>query len=198
MLSSLSQYYAKKPQKRRQLYDIIEGSSPLSLRIIDWFVTHHARATNVTYWIDETNNVLVMDPPNDNSEYSRSLRKFNLYLDYRAQLQSYTKMFFDPFRRYDRITFVLEATPLTTIETTVGQLNFFRWALENNVIDYISEHISDIEDCMASFHKTVKAGEKDKDKEKDKEKDKPRAPCSRSLPAPLHTVVHTPHFIHFD
>ena len=30
----------------------------------------------------------------------------------------------------------------------MGQLNFFRWALQNNVIDYIISHYNDIENDM--------------------------------------------------
>jgi len=110
-------------------------------------------------------------------------------------------MFFDPFRRYDRITFVLEQNqtqnqtpnqPIVSIETTVGQLNFFRWALENNVIDYIKVHIGEIEDCMASFQKSVKASGSD-DKKTRRTSNAARAP-----PVQTHTVTHTHHSIRFD
>ena len=32
--------------------------------------------------------------------------------------------------------------------TTVGQLNFFRWAIENKVLDYIEERLTEIEEDM--------------------------------------------------
>jgi hypothetical protein len=31
------------------------------------------------------------------------------------------------------------------METTIGQLNFFKWAIENRVIDFIEENYGDIE-----------------------------------------------------
>ena len=37
------------------------------------------------------------------------------------------------------------------IKTTVGQLNFFKWAIENNIISYIRQHIKDIEESMRSY-----------------------------------------------
>jgi len=30
----------------------------------------------------------------------------------------------------------------------VGQLNFFKWALENNIVDYVQKHMKEIEDDM--------------------------------------------------
>jgi hypothetical protein len=62
-------------------------------------------------------------------------------------------MFFDPFRRHERISFVMNKHPLNVIESTVGQLNFFRWATENHVIDYVMNHLEDIETHMAATQK---------------------------------------------
>ena len=67
---------------------------------------------------------------------SKYVKKINLYLDYRAQLKSYAKINFDSFRRHDRISFCLDMDKDEFIETTVGQLNFFRWAFNNKVINY--------------------------------------------------------------
>lgn len=37
------------------------------------------------------------------------------------------------------------------MQTTVGQLNFFRWAIENNVLKYIQTHLPEIEKAMRAF-----------------------------------------------
>ena len=185
LLSSLSNHYKKKPEQRKMLHDIIVGTSPLSLRIIDWFVTHYARAQNIIYWIDDSTSTLYEHFPSSNGQH---LRKFHLNLEYRAQLQSYTKMYFDPFRRYERITFVLESGPLVSIESTVGQLNFFRWALQNHVIEYIMNHIQDIEDNMASFQKSSK------ERSSSTTKTRQRIVSSK----PVNTITHTQCFIRFD
>lgn len=153
LLSSLTVFYKKNPTYRKALKEIIEGNSILSLRIIDWFVTHYSRLHQVIYWIDiDKNKYYEKYPENGNS----SIKKFHLYTEYRAQLQSYTKLFFDPFRRHERITFVLETDPLMSIETTVGQLNFFRWAFQNHIFNYIFSNLETIENTMAQYQKQIK------------------------------------------
>ena len=42
------------------------------------------------------------------------------------------------------------------IQTTIGQLNFFKWALENNVIEYIEENYDEIENDMNKRNSTSK------------------------------------------
>lgn len=71
---------------------------------------------------------------------------FSVYLSYRDELRTYSKQQFDPFRRNEHIVFRYGSGG--EIETTVGQLNFFRWAIENGIIDYISQHKADIENAM--------------------------------------------------
>jgi hypothetical protein len=154
LLSSLSTYYKKNSSHRKTLKDIIDGNSLLSLRIIDWFVTHYAKTNQIIYWIDNDKNIYYDKYPSHINNIN--LRKFHLYMEYRAQLQSYTKLFFDPFRRHERITFILEQDPLISIETTVGQLNFFRWAFQNHIFTYILDHLQSIEDKMASYQKQLK------------------------------------------
>lgn len=146
MLTSLTQYYQQHPDYAHKLRDILNGLSPVSLRIVDWFATHYAKKHNVAYWLTT-----------DKTHYSTTLLnesnvfKFYLYVDYRAQLKSYTKLLFDPFRRHERISFIIQSRPLEVIETTVGQLNFFRWAFENHVIDYMTDKLEMIEQDMAQF-----------------------------------------------
>ena len=155
LLTSLTAYYNIRPECRHVISSIIKGDSKLSLRILDWFVTHFARMNSVIYYIDTTNkskNVLHDYPDTGGGAH---IKKFNLYYEYRKQLQSYTKMFFDPFRRHERISFVIDENPLMLIETTVGQLNFFRWATENLVIDYVMEHLNEIEVHMATHQKNI-------------------------------------------
>jgi hypothetical protein len=146
LLTSLTQYYQQHPEYAHKLKEILNGLSPVSLRIIDWFVTHYAKKQNVNYWLtnDKKNYFTILPSQSD-------MFKFYLYVDYRAQLKSYTKLLFDPFRRHERISFIIQSKPLEVIETTVGQLNFFRWAFENHVIDYMIDKIDIIEQDMAQF-----------------------------------------------
>lgn len=146
LLTSLTQYYQQHPEYAHKLKEILNGVSPISLRIIDWFVTHYTKKQNVNYWLtNDKKNYYIISPSQSD------VFKFYLYVDYRAQLKSYTKLLFDPFRRHERISFIIQSKPLEVIETTVGQLNFFRWAFENHVIDYMTENIDIIEQDMAKF-----------------------------------------------
>lgn len=157
MLTSLSSYFEKNPDHRELMYRIVSGTSPISLRVIDWFVTHYAKAKHVFYWIDTQNREMVENP----SQGGAHLRKVHLYLEYRAQLKSYTKVHFDPFRRHERISFVLERSPLRILETTIGQLNFFRWAIQMHVIDYIQAHLTEIEEHMSQKNREPVVGRRE-------------------------------------
>jgi hypothetical protein len=117
------------------LKNIINGKHKLSLRLIDWLVTHYSKTHNTFYWVHKNNNEIYETYPMHMSD-SKNLRKVNLYLDYRAQLKSFAKLNFDSFRRHNRITFFLDRENTDFMETTLGQLNFFRWAFTNNVITY--------------------------------------------------------------
>jgi hypothetical protein len=147
MLTSLTLYFDKRPEQRTMLRDMVEGTFPISLRLLDWFVTHYARHRQIVYWINDGDKTMVEAYPGG----AAPLRKFHLYLEYRAQLKSYSKHAFDPFRRHDRISFIVTPAPLTVVETTVGQLNFFRWAFQNHVVEYILRHTADIEEDMCRF-----------------------------------------------
>ena len=42
------------------------------------------------------------------------------------------------------------------METTIGQLNFFKWAIENKIIEYIENHYQIIENDMNLRNSTSK------------------------------------------
>jgi len=84
-----------------------------------------------------------------------------VHFHYKHVLKSYSKRFFDPFCRRERIRFeVRGASPIE--ETTIGQLNFFKWAIENGVLAYIEANLTAIETDMNSTireHNKIKATE---------------------------------------
>ena len=118
---------------------VINGESKLSLRIIDWFVTNYSKKNNISFIKD------------DNNEYQK---QFIVYLNYKKQLKAYSKKQFDPFCRRNRINFFYNKNE--SIITTVGQLNFFRWAIENNIISYIKEKLKDFELDMYNSLRNIK------------------------------------------
>lgn len=126
LMVSISRFYTNKGMVQKIL-PIVNGASRVSLRLIDWFVTNYAKRHNVVL-------VHVVD--------GHPLH-FNVYTSYRAQLKAYSKQQFDPFRRRDRIDFYYDREKC--VETTIGQLNFFRWMLQNQLVEYVDEHFEDIE-----------------------------------------------------
>jgi hypothetical protein len=152
LLTSVTNYYDKHPEYKKCLYNIVNGRSIISLRVIDWFVTHYSKDNNTIYWVDDQKREIVEQSPASGVNH---LRKVHLHLDYRAQLRSYTKLNFDPFRRHNRISFVIDTGSHMILETTVGQLNFFRWCFQNHILDYVCNHLAEIENHMTkTVHET--------------------------------------------
>ena len=78
----------------------------------------------------------------------------NVFHSYKSQLKAYSKKKFDPFCRRDRILFKIDKDH--SVETTIGQLNFFKWAISNLVTDYIQMNKNEIEYDMNSSLKLMK------------------------------------------
>lgn len=114
-----------------QVIPIITGKSKISLRILDWFVTNYSKKNNTHFQVEDINS---------------KVKNFIVYLDYKAQLKAYSKKSFDPFCRRERISFIDHDNK--ELITTVGQLNFFRWGIENNILSYINENFDLIETDM--------------------------------------------------
>ena len=80
------------------------------------------------------------------------LRKipWNLFSLYKDWLRFYRRRGFDPFRRRERIFFSHTFPDGTqeTLDTTVAQLNFLRWAEMYGILDYVSAHKEEIEEDM--------------------------------------------------
>lgn len=129
VVSRLQQFYAERTDVA-DLVPLLQGTSKVSLRLIDWFVTNFSKRHNVAYIHEGT--------------------EFLVYANYKSQLKAYSKKLFDPFCRRERILF--EVPGFEAFVTTVGKLNFFRWAIEKNIINYIENHYDEIEkemnECM--------------------------------------------------
>ena len=61
------------------------------------------------------------------------------HVDYKVALQSHSKAFFDPFARKPKIE--IPDGDGGVVSTTIGQLNFFRWAIETGLLEYVSGNI---------------------------------------------------------
>jgi hypothetical protein len=125
IVQNLQTFY-NEPGNLEKITPILKGDSPISLRLVDWFITNYAKKNNTSYMM--------------------GTKQFLVHFNYKRELKAYSKKLFDPFCRRDRIMF--EALNQPSIMTTVGQLNFFRWFIEKKILDYIEENRTAIEADM--------------------------------------------------
>ncbi len=144
LMISLSKFYSVKNNVNKIL-PLIEQKSDVSLRLVDWFVTNYSKKNNTVITKERNGNII----------------HFNVYLSYRNQLKAYSKEKFDPFRRNEHIVFFYDIDK--SIETTHGQLNFFRWVLQNDILDHIRENMNEIETDMLTTQKHNQNKKKDED-----------------------------------
>ena len=117
-----------------KLISVLNKQNNLSLRIIDYFVTNYSKENNIIY--------------------EKTGKNFIVYNNYKRQLKSYSKKQFDPFCRRERILFYIneyDGFINPPIRTTIGQLNFFRWAINNGILEYIQNNFKEIEKTMNLF-----------------------------------------------
>ena len=142
--TKLIEFYKNK-ENLNILLPIILQKTRLSLRSLDWFVTNYCKKNNISY-------PLVRD--------SIEINYFP-FKSYKSQLKAYSKKFCDPFCRRERVIFdysnnqILEYSSQKIqstdyIITTIGQLNFFKFAIQDSIINYAMQNISDIENDMNS------------------------------------------------
>lgn len=125
IVSSLQKFYTGRTDMK-EILPLLQGTSGVSLRLIDWFVTNYAKKHNTGYILEG--------------------QEFLVYMNYKSQLKAYSKKLFDPFCRRERIMFQVPGEE--PFVTTVGKLNFFRWAIEKGVLTYLTLHSAAIETEM--------------------------------------------------
>jgi len=117
--------------------NIITRKTDTSIRIIDYFVTNYSKTYDTQY--------ILRTPKTDTH--------FFIYLEYKNQLSTHSKDYFDPFGRGKKIKYYCGDVILTT---SIAQLNFFEWAIKNKIISYISKNLSTIKDDMKKYTKKIK------------------------------------------
>ena len=139
LFNSLQLFFDDDINHVKTMMNVLKNQA-VSMRILDWFVSNYSKKHN---YIFETNEG----------------KHFNVYLEYKASLKSYSKRFFDPFCRGPRITF--KDHNGTDFQTTVGQLNFFRWVIKNSIIEECKKNITDVENDMIDAVRKRKNTDKD-------------------------------------
>lgn len=126
LYNTLLKYYDTK-ENFESFVNILKETSCISLRLIDWFVTKYAKLNEVCY------------------EWQG--KDFHVHTQYKSQLKAYSKRHIDPFCRRERI--ILQKNGIEIV-TTIGQMNFFRWAIENGILTYILNNFQALDVHMRS------------------------------------------------
>jgi hypothetical protein len=132
IVNSLQRFYANR-KDITEIVSMLQGTSDISLRVIDWFVTNYAKTHSTAYILNG--------------------QEFLVYRDYKSQLKAYSKKLFDPFCRRERIYFQVPNHP--SFLTTVAKLNFFRWAIEKDILNYIKLNQEAVEKEMNQSMKEI-------------------------------------------
>lgn len=107
-----------------------------SATLLDWFVVDYVKTHNVTYKLSL-----------DASGGTSFMEHINAQQCYEAARGEFKKERFDPYARGKRITLQFK-DPVTSevhqVETSLRQLNFFRWAIVRGIIGYVENHLDTI------------------------------------------------------
>jgi hypothetical protein len=136
--ASLIKFFSKRENIDRFL-PIINRTSPVSLRLLDYFCVNYSKSSQIVYMIAD--------------------KYFDVHSSYKNQLKMFSKKMFDPFKRNTRMTIRWDNE---RYDTTLGQLCFFKWCLTHNVLDYVERNIAEIGEDMKKH--TGKGPEVDGDK----------------------------------
>ena len=131
LLKSLEEFYYNNPCFSL-LVEIIDGTSIISRRTFEYFVTKYSLNHNISYELEE--------------------KGFIVHSSYKDQLKAHKKKYFDPFGRGERIPFFANND---CIITTIGQLNFYRWFFTKKIYDYCLNNYNLIQNELLS-NKNVK------------------------------------------
>ena len=119
-------YHENDGENMDKMLAVINGTTNISLRIMDWFVTNYSKKHYTVYdLVGEGNAAAAATRP----------KRFKVYVDYKLKLRAYSKKRLDPFCRWDRIKMPFGDESFS-IETTIGQLNFF-CIFDENATGYI-------------------------------------------------------------
>ena len=152
---SCRKFFSSNIKYIKTMYTIIDGFSPISIRAIDWFVANYSKKNNTRYKIMINGEIKI----------------FNVNIEYKNQLYGNTKLYLDPFCRKNKIIFKYldENNNVNKFSTSIGQINFFHWAIRNKVIAYVERHLKQINEDMKLTAKlnNIRKSEEKSDSEQD-------------------------------
>lgn len=137
LFESLIQFYNTNGAFETVVVPILRNKDPLPLRDIDWLVTNFSLAFPVVY-----ENPMRSNSSSSSNNNNDTAEPFNLHDSYEQHEEAWKKKLFDPFQRGERVMFRNAAGD--EHETTIAQLNFFRWAIQYGVIDWAAKNRDEI------------------------------------------------------
>lgn len=138
LLDSVLEWYNEDPLRVESFLAIVKRKNGMSLRVIDWLVTNYSKTNCVVL---ETRGV-----PRD------------LNRDYQKNLSAYNKRNMDPFARKNKILIMVNVNE--SRNSTVGQLNFFRWFIKNGINSFLQKNKVLVEGHMKAAEARSKKGTK--------------------------------------
>jgi hypothetical protein len=146
LLHNLLKYYRENSAHLLTFLNIVRGESKVSLRLIDWCVTNFSKRSFAVVNIPTEASHAGVYAVSAGAAYTR----INIFTQYKLALKAHSKLSFDCFCRHKRLRleFIRPDGNKCTVVSTLGQLNFFRWAISNHIIDYIEKNFDAIEQDM--------------------------------------------------
>jgi len=140
IVPSIKRFYSNHYNAQKFL-DIRFFNTKLSLRLFNWFCVNYAKKHQIDYKIRVNNKVTT----------------FNVYHSYKLHLKTYKKKLFDPINRGKEIVAryqspIYHNNDRIEITTSLCQLNFFRWIIENMVFKYLENHYDDVFQDMQEIY----------------------------------------------
>ena len=136
-MNKINEYYNNLDDEIiKKIINIVERKSNISLRLIEWFITKYSI------------NITSLNNNKNNDDYI----PISILNSYHIKTKLYQKKYFDLFRRYDVFIYKFKNRDDLQMKTTISQLNFFQWLIENNIYNYIEEHIDELIKIMAEYN----------------------------------------------
>ena len=158
ILEKNKQFFSHDKKYIDLMLKIISRESDISIRILDWFVTNYSKKHNTYYKLKQNG--------------SESL--FYIHSQYKNQLNGYGKSYFDPFCRKRKVIYKYKCAGEDDIKfiSSIGQLNFFQWAIRNKVINYVQDNMKKIEIDMKESNRINRLNKLELNTKKEFEKER--------------------------
>lgn len=130
------------------LIPLITQQYPVSLRMLDWLCVNYSKQHGLAF----------LSPQDGNSYQFCELSSL-----YKQQLKEMKRTYFDPCRRHERIYFMHDNE---VFETTIAQLQFLDWAINNNILEFARLAAGPVSKEMQNRLRTLREQKKEPNRRK--------------------------------